>query len=167
MASELDLPKTIHAQVPRGTRAAWWIITKACFPLTVLIFLYPLYLVMEVEHPFAHAFGHGDLLLLAMLLMLETALEYHHSKDGAGWRLQTRRGVALIGAIIFTLLFAWTKMDIIALLPKTEAAVRHFRMSIYAQANVLCVLIAVGYGLYVYYAACAIEDEALLERAEQ
>jgi hypothetical protein len=123
------------------------------------VLFYPLYLyILHVPDPFAHAFGHGDFLLLALLLLLEIALEQHYASSRSGFGLRTLRHVALVFAIAFTLVFAWTKLDIIALLPGVAAGERHYRMELYAKVNCYSVVIAVILGVCSYYAACEIED---------
>jgi hypothetical protein len=152
----------------KATRTAWWFLIKACLPSVVLILFYPLYLyILHVPDPFAHAFGHGDFLLLALLLLLEVALEHHYLRSGSAFGLQTLRIVALVVAVGFTLMFAWTKLDIIALLPSVPEAERHSRMLLYAKVNCYAVIIAVVLGLCSYYTACASADADAHQKATE
>jgi uncharacterized membrane protein len=120
--------------------------------------------VADGPYPFAHAFAHGDYLLFALLLLIETGIESDHLFHEKVW-LETLRNASLLMALIFTLLFAGSKWDMTIVLPTAAEALRHQRMSVYAVLNCCAAGVAILMGLVSFYTVCDIEDTEAVTKA--
>jgi hypothetical protein len=151
----------------KALRTLKWFLWKAAWPSTVLLLFYPLYLfIINSDEPFAHAFGHGDFLLLSFVLLIETSLDSEHLNHGKMW-LEVLRHVSIWCSLVFTLVFAASKFDILVILPGLSEAARCVRMTMYAKLNCYAVVIAVVLSIVAYYAVCEIEEEFALKKAAE
>jgi hypothetical protein len=89
-----------------------WCIWKVLLPLLMLGLLYPMYrFVLEIDHPFARAFAHGDLILFSILVLLEAAVEGEHIKNH-GSLFQMGLGGARVTAILLMCVYGFVKADV-------------------------------------------------------
>ena len=86
---------------------------KVLLPALMLLLFYPIYAgFTEVEHPFARAFAHGDYILFAALLLLETSVESERlMTQTAVFRLV--RNITRIVAISLIFVFGALKYDVV------------------------------------------------------
>lgn len=94
-------------------RAVNWCIWKALLPVFLLGLLWPVYgVILKLPHPFQRAFCHGDLLVVAALILIEASLEGDHIEKQSGtFRLWCNIGRLIAVLLIF--LFGFMKYDAI------------------------------------------------------
>lgn len=88
-----------------------WCIWKVALPLGMLLLLWPLYETVPLKYPFESAFAHGDLILFAVLILLEAAVEGDHIRAPGIWR--TGMNLARLGAIFLVVVYCVVKMDVV------------------------------------------------------
>lgn len=103
----LDTPK-IRAAIAQRTNEiemrAWnWCLWKVAAPIIFILTVYLLYrFVLSMHDPYAHAFAHGDFILLSAILLFEVSAEI----DGCTRQSQRLRVGSGIGKLIAVTLVA-------------------------------------------------------------
>ena len=83
---------------------AWnWCVWKVAAPIIFILTVYPFYrFTLSMHHPYARAFAHGDLILLAAILLFEVSGEI----DGCRRQSQRLRIGSLLGKLFAVTLVA-------------------------------------------------------------
>lgn len=93
-------------------RAADLFSWKIIAPGSVLFLFWPIYAIfLDVEHPFSRAFAHGDCILFAALLFLETSVESERLLEQTATMRMTRDGLRLL-AFLLIVIFAFWRNDV-------------------------------------------------------
>lgn len=151
------------------SRLVNWFMWKILLPLGILALLWPIYSFFR-PHPFESAFAHGDLILFAVLILLEAAVEAESSKAERRPTFQAGLDLAKVGAILLLLIFGCMKIYVMMNegslgTEKTCAAV--YRMHLYSSFNWFVAGIAVIASLLAYWTAINNEHEARLKELSE
>lgn len=89
-----------------------WSVYKVFIPLAVMLIVWPIYYyALEVDHPFAKAFAHAELLIFSALLLTEAVIEGEQTLV-TDWRFQLARHITLLLAFVALILFVVVKFDV-------------------------------------------------------
>jgi hypothetical protein len=146
-----------------------WFMWKILLPLGILALLWPIYSFFR-PHPFESAFAHGDLILFAVLILLEAAVEAESYKTQGKLAFQAGLTLAKVGAILLLLIFGCMKIYVMMNegslgTEKTCAAI--YRMHLYSSFNWFVALVAVIASILAYWTAINNEHEARLKELSE
>jgi hypothetical protein len=127
-------------------RVLKWTIYKVVTPLLVIFIIWPIYWgSLGIEHPFEKAFTHGDLLIFAALILIETVIEGEGS-EVRDFRFHLGRHTALVLAVVSLILFTVVKVDIM----RSEALPVYHKMRFYGGLGWAIAILAGVLSFYAY-----------------
>lgn len=153
-----------------------WVSWKVILPFALLVCFWPIYkYVMLSELPFEKAFAHGDLLLLAGVLLLEVSIESESPRVAPTW-LRLAKNIGRVAGILIIFVFAFIKYSALLCeqvvaetsvrakfdIPGTELpdlTLMAGRLADFSYFNISLTLVAVLYGLAVFWASLAVERQ--------
>ncbi len=139
--------EVLNGEPPWEIRLLKWAIYKVAVPLLVMVIIWPIYgFSLGIEHPFAKAFAHADLLIFSALILTEAAIEgeYSHLKD---WRFHLGRHIALGLALISLILFTVVKIDVM----RSEQSPDYYKMQVYGYLGWFMAILSGLLSIYEYW----------------
>lgn len=150
-------------------KAVNWCMWKVVLPASVLLLFWPFYqYVVRIPESFGHAFAHGDLLLLSVLVLMEAAIEGEHVRYRS-LALHLLRQGSMVLAVLVAIAFAVTKYDVMLEETKIKPTaldlqVKAEKMVTYSYLNCVVAAIAVLMAIVAYYAVSVAENRQVLKR---
>jgi len=138
-------------------------IWKVVVPFLLLMFIYPIYiLIVKVHYPFERAFAHGELLVFSALILIEAAVELKRAQLGYD---EVLRGLALL--VIF--LFGFVKYQAMQQEPRLETGDAEAISQLFAFSffNCTVAIFAVAASIYAFLYAIRSENAKKIEGLEK